>query len=46
MVNSIIVENDGEYKAVEGMGADRDPSSLSKEEILELNRKLNKIKKK
>ena len=34
MVNSIIVENDGEYKAVEGMGADRDPSSMSKEDIL------------
>ncbi len=34
MVNSIIVENDGEYKAIEGMGEDRNPSSLSKDEIL------------
>ena len=34
MVNSIIVENDGEYKTVEGMGQDRDFSKLSKEEIL------------
>ena len=34
MVNSIIVENDGEYRAIEGMGEDRNPSSLSKDEIL------------
>ena len=34
MVNSIIVENDGEYKTVEGIGKDRDFSKLSKEEIL------------
>ena len=34
MVNSIIVENDGAYKTVEGMGKDRDFSKLSKEEIL------------
>ncbi|MCB7319500.1 electron transport complex subunit RsxC [Lacrimispora sp. 210928-DFI.3.58] len=33
MVNSIIVQNDGEYKTVEGLGEDRDPSTLSKEEI-------------
>lgn len=36
MVESIIVENDGEFKAVEGMGADRDPGTLSKEEIREI----------
>ena len=33
MVPSIIVENDGEYQAVEGFGAERDPKSLSREEI-------------
>ena len=33
MVPSIIVENDGEYETVEGVGEDRDPSTLSKEEI-------------
>ena len=33
MVPSIIVENDGEYKTIEGVGEDRDPSGLSKEEI-------------
>ena len=33
MVNSIIVENDGEYNTIEGLGADRDPLSLSKAEI-------------
>lgn len=33
MVNSIIVENDGEYKTVEGVGEDRDYTKLSKEEI-------------
>ncbi|MDD3251446.1 MAG: electron transport complex subunit RsxC [Lachnospiraceae bacterium] len=36
MVNSIIVENDGEYTAVEGLGADRDPASLSKQEIRDI----------
>lgn len=36
MVTSIIVENDGEYKTVEGMGADRDPSTLSKQEIRDI----------
>ena len=33
MVPSIIVENDGEYETVEGLGRDRDPKTLSKEEI-------------
>lgn len=33
MVTSIVVENDGEYKAVEGFGTDRNPSGLSKQEI-------------
>ncbi len=33
MVDCIIVESDGEYKTMEGIGADRDPASLSKEEI-------------
>ena len=33
MANSIIIENDGEYTTVEGLGADRDPATLSKEEI-------------
>ena len=33
MANSIIIENDGEYTTVEGLGADRDPAALSKEEI-------------
>lgn len=36
MVNSIIVENDGEYTAVEGLGADRDPAKLSKQEIRDI----------
>lgn len=36
MVPSIIVENDGEYKTVEGFGTDRDPASLSKDEIREI----------
>lgn len=36
MVNSIIVENDGEYKTVEGLGADRDPATLSKQEIRDI----------
>lgn len=36
LVDSIIVENDGEYKTVEGMGTDRDPSKLSKQEIRDL----------
>lgn len=36
MVDSIIVENDGEYKTIEGLGEDRDPSSLSKQDILDI----------
>lgn len=36
MVNSVIVENDGEYKTVEGLGADRDPAKLSKQEIRDI----------
>ncbi|MCR5742131.1 MAG: electron transport complex subunit RsxC [Lachnospiraceae bacterium] len=32
-VNSIIVENDGLYETVEGYGALRDPSTMSREEI-------------
>ncbi|MCD8082109.1 MAG: electron transport complex subunit RsxC [Clostridiales bacterium] len=36
MVNSIIVENDGEYTMAEGIGADRDPSALSKQEIRDI----------
>ena len=36
MVNSIVVENDGEYPAVEGLGADRDPAKLSKQEIRDI----------
>ncbi|MCD8371471.1 MAG: electron transport complex subunit RsxC [Clostridiales bacterium] len=36
MVNSIIVENDGEYTLAEGIGADRDPSTLSKQEIRDI----------
>lgn len=35
-VNSIVVENDGEYTAVEGLGADRDPAKLSKQEIRDI----------
>lgn len=36
MVPSIIVENDGEYKTVEGYGVDRDPSTLSAAEIRDI----------
>lgn len=36
MVNSVIIENDGEFKTVEGLGADRDPSALSKQEIRDI----------
>lgn len=39
MVNSIVVENDGEYTAVEGLGADRDPAKLSKQEIRDIVKK-------
>lgn len=34
MVDSIIVENDGQYKTIEGLGTERDLDSLSKEDIL------------
>ena len=30
---SVVVENDGQYETVEGVGEERDPASLSKEEI-------------
>ena len=33
MVQSILVENDGEEEAIEGFGTDRDSTKLSKEEI-------------
>ena len=36
MVNSVVVENDGQYETVEGMGADRDPATLSKQEIRDI----------
>jgi len=36
MVNSVIVENDGEYQPVEGLGTDRDPAKLSKQEIRDI----------
>ena len=36
MVNSVVVENDGEYQSVEGMGTDRDPAKLSKQEIRDI----------
>ena len=36
MVNSVVVENDGQYEAVEGMGTDRDPATLSKQEIRDI----------
>lgn len=36
MSNSVIIENDGEYTPIEGLGADRDPAALSKEEILSI----------
>ncbi len=32
-IESVVIENDNEYKTVEGFGERRDPSSLSKEEI-------------
>lgn len=34
MSNSVIIANDGEYTPVEGLGADRDPAAMSKEEII------------
>lgn len=36
MAESVIVENDGEYRTIEGMGADRDYTALSKQEIREI----------
>lgn len=36
MIQSIIVENDGEYKAIEGFGEDRDLSKLSKQDIRDI----------
>lgn len=36
MVNSIVVENDGEYRTIEGLGRDRDYTALSKEEIRQI----------
>ena len=36
MVTSIVVENDGEYKNAEGIGSDRDPLKLSKQEIRDI----------
>lgn len=36
MSTSVIIENDGEYTPIEGLGADRDPAKLSKEEILSI----------
>ncbi len=36
--NSIIVENDGEYRAVEGFGEERNYESLSKDEIRDIIR--------
>ena len=33
VVPSVIVENDGTYETIEGLGNDRDPKTLSKEEI-------------
>ena len=36
MVMSIIVDNDGKYQEAEGFGKERDPKSLSKEEIRDI----------
>lgn len=36
MANSVIVENDGEYTTIQGLGADRDPAKLSKQEIRDI----------
>lgn len=36
MVTSVIVENDGEYNTIEGLGADRNPAALSKQEIRDI----------
>ncbi len=39
MVESIIIENDGEYKTVEGYGEKRDYTKMTKEEIREIVKK-------
>lgn len=36
MVPSVIIENDGKFQTVEGFGKERDPKTLSKEEIRNL----------
>lgn len=36
MVNSIVVENDGKYETVAGLGENRDPAGLSRQEIREI----------
>ena len=36
MVQSIIVENDGEYRTVEGFGQKRDYTAFSKQEIRDI----------
>ncbi len=36
MVNSVVIENDGEDTPVEGLGTEHDPASLSNEEILSM----------
>ncbi|MFR4439178.1 MAG: RnfABCDGE type electron transport complex subunit C, partial [Hungatella sp.] len=33
---SVVVENDGEYRTVDGMGTERDPKKLSKQEIRDI----------
>ena len=38
MVPAIVIENDGLYEAVEGLGEDRDPSTLSRQEIRDIIR--------
>ncbi|MCR5830290.1 MAG: electron transport complex subunit RsxC [Lachnospiraceae bacterium] len=38
MVQAIVVENDGLYEAVEGLGEERDPASLSRQEIRDIIR--------
>ncbi len=35
MVDSIIVENDGQYTEIEGMGAERNPETMTKQEIID-----------
>ncbi len=38
MTDSIVVENDGRYTEIEGMGQERDPETLTREQILEIVR--------